>query len=633
MKVFFTLLLTIIGLSEVVAQRFTFSEVHPTHQRDSLERWLNTHKAPTIERLKNLIVIEQTYTWSNINRLLLHLEEIKKLSDQYDNEVGKGAYFYFKAFYFHRHKQAYTAFNELQKAISIFEKQRDQGALLCCYGLALKLQYGFFGTDGKTKVDMLKKQYVENVERYYKSLPTLHNYLEYQSIQLVRTYGEGSTDVGQKLNKIANETLQTIGKHPELSYGYFRMYIYLAISHFRENRLLESYNINKRAEALLKPDQAHERGVIYYNLATDCLRLNKLDEGAEYCQKGLGIVDTYEPNHYVSQRALYELLRNFQMSKRDYKQVVSTDDSVLKYERLSTQKSNDIKMLELEAQFEFEQKQKEIKELQQKQQQTTLLLIIATVVITIIVFLGYKLYRANQLLNANKTVRERLFGIIAHDLRRPMHAFHQMGELINFHLKRKEYDRIERFSHALDESGLAIQKLLDNLLGWVLSQQYSIPYNPTPISLHEPVTTVVDLYRKVSVLKNITFEVDCPASLVVYADGHALELIIRNLIDNAHKASPTNGKIIINAKQVSSTTVSLSITDNGSGLSASMLGKIRQIFLMPDVAVVGVDGIGMGLPTVSRFVKRNQGRIWVENSPNNGTVFSVEMPSHSSKGV
>ncbi|AYQ33342.1 sensor histidine kinase [Runella sp. SP2] len=615
-------------------QAFTFSDVHPIVKVDSLNKWLENHKEPSTERLKNLIILERSYTWSNINKLLSHTEEINKLSNQFDDEVGRGAYFYIRAFYFNRHKQYQKAFSELENAITIFEKLKDSGGLLHCYGLALTLQYTPFG-ENKTQAKIFKKNYTEYIELHYKRKPTPHNYLYYQAVKLLVEYGENGAKSAEKLEKMSNQAIDFIKKQPKLSYGYFRVYIFLAIGYYFQNRTLDSYQLNKKAERILAPNQTHERGVIYYNLSNDCVELNKIEEGIEYCRKGLSIVDKYEPLHYVSKSALYGNLRTFMIRKNRFEEVISIDDSVLKYERLSNQQSNDIKMLELQAKYEFDARQKEITTLKETERRSFILLLVAGLVIIGVGILGYNFYKVNKELKIYTTSREQLFGMIAHDLRRPMHAFHGMTEAIGYCLKKKDYKSIERLAHSLDESGLAIQRILENLLSWVISQNQLLPYNPTEVLLSELLMNVVELYQKVGVNKSVLFEVTCQEGMKVYADPNAIELIVRNLLDNSYKAMMPEGKIELYAHQIDTKYIELIISDNGKGIDADKLAVIRKVFSNPQKAFVGTQGMGLGLIMVARFVKRNRGSISVVSNLSVGTTFKLQFPARlatTSKG-
>jgi signal transduction histidine kinase len=113
--------------------------------------------------------------------------------------------------------------------------------------------------------------------------------------------------------------------------------------------------------------------------------------------------------------------------------------------------------------------------------------------------LTYSLRQANQKLEAaasevedlNKA-REQFFGIIAHDLRRPLHAFEGLGKLINHYIASGDQAAITKISGAIDQSSFKIRQLLDNLLHWALSQKEEIPYQPEHIMLRPKLEEIID---------------------------------------------------------------------------------------------------------------------------------------------
>jgi len=210
-------------------------------------------------------------------------------------------------------------------------------------------------------------------------------------------------------------------------------------------------------------------------------------------------------------------------------------------------------------------------------------------------------------------------------LRRPMFAFQNIKTLIGFHLRKQDYAAIEKLSVALDESGVRLQKMLDNLVAWAMSQQEMLPYQPQNLPIGERVQTIVDLYEGVNLLKNVRFEVNIVENLTVYADPNAFDLVVRNLIDNSFKVLSHNGTLKISA-QIEADAVLLQFEDNAGGMSADKSALIQRVFDNPEKAQIGQDGMGMGLVMVGRFVKRNLGRIGIESEVGEGTKFRVKLP-------
>ena len=114
---------------------------------------------------------------------------------------------------------------------------------------------------------------------------------------------------------------------------------------------------------------------------------------------------------------------------------------------------------------------------------------------------------------------------------------------------------------------------------------------------------------------------------MVFADYNGLQLILRNLIDNALKnVPPTLGKIDISVSTDTSKNVMLSIQDNGCGLKEEKLHIINDIFKKPLSAQIGKNGLGLGIALISKFVQRNKGMITAQSIPNQGSLFVLFLP-------
>ena len=121
----------------------------------------------------------------------------------------------------------------------------------------------------------------------------------------------------------------------------------------------------------------------------------------------------------------------------------------------------------------------------------------------------------------------------------------------------------------------------------------------------------------------------------IRSDRKLLELILRNLIDNAIKFTPSGGRVVVSLKEESTNLVMVSITDTGIGIPAHRLKEIFEPFHQLDASSTRkVGGTGLGLTICSRLVALMSGRIWVESQPGQGATFSFVLPySHEEANV
>lgn len=627
-----------------ISQAFKFADIPPVSKIDSLEKWTAGHKSKRMERLQNLLVLERTYTWVNANKQGRYFKEIEQLIPAFPNQsFAQPSLQYLKAYFFFKKRQTYQASIHLKDALVQFERLGDASGILHCYALYVLIQSSNFG-DAVTKSSLLQKEYIERIHKILKEHYTVHDFVQAQVAFLTLGYSDivkknsampqGRNGVseglyvteGHRLEVLAEQAIALTQKDTSVDYALDDFRALLAITYYVQNRMLESFALNLKILNSLSEQQSREKATAYLNLSNDCKSLGKIKEGEELALKGLAVLDKYEKENHVLRWGLFNNLQWFEAKKGNYKQALEYEYQMFRHYRKRIEEEKNDKMLDILAQYEFERKQEKIKQLEEAKNRNLVFLLIAILITVGVSFLGYKLYNANQKIQLYFGTRERLFGIIAHDLRRPMHAFHGIGDLISFHLKRKEYEAIERFSKSLDESGIAIQKMLDNLLNWVLSQRNELPYNPTLFRLATAINTVIDLYQKVSIVKGISFEIDCAKDILVYADYNAVELILRNLIDNSYKALGENGKVRVIARNSSPVQVEIQIKDNGKGISVAKLEMIQKVFRKPERALVGAEGMGMGMIMIGRFVQKNKGTIWVESSESNGTNFTIVLP-------
>ncbi|MFN4007567.1 MAG: ATP-binding protein [Chitinophagaceae bacterium] len=230
---------------------------------------------------------------------------------------------------------------------------------------------------------------------------------------------------------------------------------------------------------------------------------------------------------------------------------------------------------------------------------------------------------SNIALKQSNATKDKLFSIIAHDLRSPIATFKQMIDLVN-----SGKLTMEEFEPLLPSLGHSISTLYnntENLLEWARSQQQGISTNPKKFDLQILVNKVIGLTADIVAYKKIQFNLSVP-SIQVVADEHQIEIVIRNLTVNAIKFSFEHGVIQITAT-VDGNMVKLSVIDTGIGISAD---KLQQLFTngqqVRGVGTKGEKGIGLGLSICKEFVELNRGTITVDSEPGKGSTFTISLP-------
>jgi signal transduction histidine kinase len=249
--------------------------------------------------------------------------------------------------------------------------------------------------------------------------------------------------------------------------------------------------------------------------------------------------------------------------------------------------------------------------------------------IVIIIYMFYNKMRLknHELKEANVT-KDKLFSIIAHDLRGPIGTALGISEFFIEEIKNKDLLTIKKYASMISQNLKDTFNLLNNLLEWSRSQLQKIEFNPQLLLLFNVFNEIKKLQSFQIEKKSIFLEINIEKNLQVYADEDMLKTILRNLISNAIKFSNENGGIIITAN-VKGKFIKVSVQDNGVGMDPEIIRSqfnLESNKSMPGTS--GEKGTGLGLILVKEFVGKNGGEIWVKCEPGKGSIFSFTLLSY-----
>jgi PAS domain S-box-containing protein len=238
--------------------------------------------------------------------------------------------------------------------------------------------------------------------------------------------------------------------------------------------------------------------------------------------------------------------------------------------------------------------------------------------------------KAGQQLKESVYTRDRLFSIIAHDLRGPIGNLIPMIDMIIGDTSEDGTMRNELLSD-MRKAAITTFDLLENLLSWARVQSDSIEIRPSTFNVDEIIENILELYATSANLKSIHLEKNVEKKLAVYADIDTINLVVRNLVNNAIKFTHKNGVITISAYGREEDVV-VEISDNGMGMSAEMIsGLFQSNFSHTTYGTDYEKGSGLGLMLCREFVEKNKGKIYVESSPGVGSRFMFTL--EPGKGV
>jgi len=235
---------------------------------------------------------------------------------------------------------------------------------------------------------------------------------------------------------------------------------------------------------------------------------------------------------------------------------------------------------------------------------------------------------SNQLKDAN-AMKDRFLSIIAHDLKNPFNSILGFSDLLMNNLDTYEPEKIRRFVSIIDQAAKHTLELLDNLLVWTRSQLGGLTFTPSTINLIDVIHENANLVISQASHKGIQLIVKPAPDIFIQADKNMINTIIRNLITNAIKFTPTNGMIVVSTNE-GKNHIELSIRDSGVGIEPENLTKLFKIDdKFTQTGTASETGTGLGLLLCKDFIEKHGGTIKVDSEFGIGSNFTVFFPKNN----
>jgi two-component system sensor histidine kinase/response regulator len=228
------------------------------------------------------------------------------------------------------------------------------------------------------------------------------------------------------------------------------------------------------------------------------------------------------------------------------------------------------------------------------------------------------------LLEESNAEKNKLMSIISHDMRAPLVNIQNYLKLLNENV----IDDAER--PALEKDLLAAtnntMQMLSNLLYWTRSQMDRPMMNLVEIDLFSTLKGTLDMERTLAAKKGISLNYQIEDQITVIADGDMLQLVVRNLVSNAIKFTPSGGVINIDA-QLLANECKLTVSDNGKGIAQADQENVFRATSEPTFGTDNEKGVGLGLLLCKEFIERQGGSIGFESVLGQGSRFYIFIPS------
>jgi two-component system, OmpR family, clock-associated histidine kinase SasA len=246
----------------------------------------------------------------------------------------------------------------------------------------------------------------------------------------------------------------------------------------------------------------------------------------------------------------------------------------------------------------------------------------------------FRLQKEKEELQAQLQFKDNLIAMLAHDLRNPLTAVSMALETLEMGNNSKDERVRSRFTpkmiaqllgHARTQAK-ALDRMITDILQAARERSAEIRIQPQSLDLSQLYAEVIDRLNEQFQAKSQQVDADIPSDLPhVYADPEWIRQVFVNLLDNAIKYTPEQGKIQISILHRTSQKVQISVCDNGLGIPLETQKRIFEdsFRLKRDEAK---EGYGIGLALCRRVIQAHYGQIWVESEPDQGSCFHFTLP-------
>ncbi|WP_106827902.1 hybrid sensor histidine kinase/response regulator [Parabacteroides pacaensis] len=219
--------------------------------------------------------------------------------------------------------------------------------------------------------------------------------------------------------------------------------------------------------------------------------------------------------------------------------------------------------------------------------------------------------------------RDKLYSVIAHDLRSPLGSLKMMNNAICMMVdKEKVGEEVYEMIQMMNKTSEEIFLLLDNLLKWAKNRLNKQNIFKQLTDINSIIDSTVEIYIPMAAQKGITIvPQDLNKELNGMIDIDMLKTIIRNLVSNAIKFSKSGGSITIRTRQ-DGNFIEVSVKDSGVGIKKEDQEKLLQPNThFTTYGTSNEKGSGLGLMLCKDFVELHGGKLWFESEPGKGTTF------------
>jgi signal transduction histidine kinase len=572
----------------------------------------------------------------SLNKALPYLEGTKETK-----LLGKLNYYLAQSYFF-----VYSddiAFKYYLRALKLYKKDKNEIGIAYCYN---GIGTVYSKSNPKLGLAYLKKSLaLFKKNNYYKGIATCYINM-----------GNGIDDFNESIVlynksiavlKFQKEDYTTAVNYNNLGDCYIHLKEYdRAISYFEKALAISEGMRSKPLHALL-----------FLNIAQVKKEQNLLEEAINYSNlsldysKKIGDVEI-EAENILALSSIYEELGDIKKALQYKNDYIAARDRGLKYKDQKKvqlfQSLNELDKTQFEVQKLKIQNENADLKIQSKNNQTFFfsILTLGLVGLVVILFLQKKaknkIYAElkvqteqisalkdnvqvqNDNLNDINNTKNKLFKIIAHDLKNPLSSIEALTDLMLHDKDDSSEEEKVLFLNLIKESATKASEILNDVLIWALDQEK--PVESKKISIKNLINEELKLLEIQASQKEISIHNHIDANLDVVTDKNKVATVLRNLISNAIKFSYANGAISINAA-VENKFIKITVADQGIGMTTEEMNNLFIVdYKKSKPGTSNEEGTGLGLVLCKDFVQKLGGKMTVSSEANKGSAFSFTLP-------
>lgn len=240
---------------------------------------------------------------------------------------------------------------------------------------------------------------------------------------------------------------------------------------------------------------------------------------------------------------------------------------------------------------------------------------------------SWEYQQKNKLLTQVEELKTNFISMMSHDLKTPLARIQGMADLAlrdKNSVSTNQKNAINSISKSTDE----LTHFIDSVLNLSRVESQGIKLQLSAKDINKIIEKAIARYKDFATEKSIEIVTELEPLFSIKIDPHLIQQVIGNLVENAIKYSRESSKVLISTEEVDGEII-IQVADQGKGIPRSELENIfMKFYRSKDVKTSSIKGSGLGLYLSSYFVKLHNGKINVESEVDQGSTFTVQLPTN-----